>query len=700
MKNNPPLTQKQKDAKADADGQLAHILNLHQKWRNNEIPKMEGQIFWFKLIPIFEIYEKYQLGLPDFRGTDMSEADFTGAVFPENTDFTGANLSNSFFPECVLNKVVFAKCNLEEITFFGCKCTDCDFYDAFAVDSRLLYSTFKNCNFRYFKARRASFEKSILDESKFRNADLSSAVFKNCISAIKTDFSGANLRYSMLSSANFSNAIMTGANLHGTARRDWKIENVECKYVYWDKNGAERFPPNRDYEDGQFTIENKQYKEFSYPFEEGITPFDLGLANHIVEKINKANMGFEIGIKDISVYSLNPTLHFIMLSGEQNLGKAKNAFQYVRDGALEPEDGNSDESNLPIADSDKAMLPAVSDITGFDFSLLSELGQNFIARTLENVSKKVSEFANQMKLENVHPKDLVGYEYIALWGTGAQEESLSNQQLAGMRTELESFMPSKCYLILDSELESLPEETYIKGLYSGFNVLPDKRAYFAIAELRPENSDQYVNRPIYHELTMTPRTALSRCLGLIRDSLKLESISDFRIPALHTTQRKMLCPDGPEILRLRGTRKPKEICQEQYEDPDGNLFRIAQTTLGRIEKSIPHSERIIQKIAWCYGVPIESISFTKIIPKAKTLQTWREGSDLLQEELAQYFGVNSPRFFDILERADEELPVDTLCFIQDRFCKLLDPKATKRSDSKEVAFEDLIDFEKSRQTNQ
>jgi uncharacterized protein YjbI with pentapeptide repeats len=684
------LTDAQTKVKKKADDLLDKVIDDHMTWLSEERPAYDNrQLKWCKLKPVFDMYKGSELGIPDLSRRKLDYADFFGAEFPKGTNFRESSLSSASFMHVELYEIIFFECYMHDCVLHG-TFDLCDF--SYATLSKASFGPkIINCLFERSVAPGSSFYGSKVINSSFQEANLVGTDFSNSLIMGKSDFTRANLKKSILVNADFSTAKFTGAKLYGTARADWKIENVICDYVYWDKDCKERFPQERNYEKDEFTKENKHYEEFSYTFEEGISPFDLTFATKIIELINKAAMGFEIGIKDISVHGLNPTLHFIMLAGADKADEAKETFRHVRKNSLEIEKSKPEMNSLPCANAAaESVAPAINALTGSEDSLFSlEMLQSF-SNVLLTAQTLVSERA-----DTFHRKEIEGCAYIALWGTG-NTVALSSSELSGIQTELNGFMPGKCYLIMDSELNNLPEGSYLSGLYSGFNTAEPKDAYLAVAELLPEDSNQYVCSARYHELTLNPRSALTQCLSRIRDSLEYKSISDFNLPALHTTQRKMVCPDGPEIKRLRGMETIQEICRQKYSDPDGNTFEMAKTTLGRAERSIPHSKRVIHKIAWSYGVPIESLYFTRAFVRAQTLRKWRKRTGLSKEQLARHFGIDSPGFFDLLESTTEALPVDTLCFIQDRFCKLLDPEATKRSDSKDASFADLIDFKKSR----
>ncbi len=692
------LSGKNKKEKVAADLKLELILEDHSRWlkeggNNNDFRRLT----WSKLKPVFDIYQGWD-GTPDLNYRDLRNASFANAEIQFNNSLKGAILSRTTFYKAKIHSADFTKCELKNCNFSRSKISNSSFLQAKLTASRFDYTTLNECIFeRIYSVEGLSFQSSNMQDVTFANAVLAFSNFSHC-RALDIDFTNTRLRGSVFLRASITRSTFTGAVLYGTARTDWMIRYIKCEYVYWDKRGKEKFPPQRDYENGEFTTENRQYTEFSYTFKEGITPFDLAFATHIVNELNKADLGFEIQIKDVSVFGLNPTLNFIMLSGEQNRDKAKNTFKTVREKslALETQCQAANETSSPDPVADETTLPALTDLPGTGDSIYSEHGLRSLMGLMRNVEKVVTELACHSKPENVHRKELTGYEYIALLRIGKKADSIPNQTLAGIHTEIENFMPGKCHITLDAELENLPENSYIKGLYRGFHFSSKKDAFFAIAKLLPEEGEQHVSIPVYYELTLTPRSALTQCLKHIRDSLKYKSIEDFNLPALHTTQRDLVCPNGPELRRLRGKTSRKAICEDKYKDPDGNKIEIKPTTLGRAEKCIPLSDAIIQDIACCYGVPVKSLYFTTITPKQKTLSRWRIKTGLSKEELAKHFGVHSPRFFDLLEKPAKDLPIDTVCFLQDRYCRLTDPNAGKRSDSTEIAFEDLIDFKQTK----
>jgi len=66
------------------------------------------------------------------------------------------------------------------------------------------------------------------------------------------DLRGANIVEATLIGANLTGANLTGAYLYGTARDDWNVKGVKCTFPFWDSEGIERSPKDRDLEAGEF----------------------------------------------------------------------------------------------------------------------------------------------------------------------------------------------------------------------------------------------------------------------------------------------------------------------------------------------------------------------------------------------------------------------------------------------------------------
>ncbi|VGO12622.1 Secreted effector protein PipB2 [Pontiella desulfatans] len=329
---NSRLTEVQQKAKGEADELLKSLLVDHSLWLDAQITDSEGQLTWGRLERVFSIYAEAGLGELDLAGTNMQSADFSEVKFPKGISLARALLNSSAFTSSSLIEVDFTGCDMSDCNFCDAKVRCCDFSDTMLEDADFSDAELIDCKFDDSLANDTDFRDTKLKGSSFVNTSLVTSNFSDS-SAINTDFTEADLTASTLIQADFSGATLTGVHLYGTARSDWVIDRVKCRYVYWDKYGRERFPPENDYQENEFIDQHRDYTEFSYTFTDGLTPMDLLLATHIVDEINKNADGFEIKIDNASVRGLNPTINFIMVSGADKkaeaLEKFKNEYEHT-----------------------------------------------------------------------------------------------------------------------------------------------------------------------------------------------------------------------------------------------------------------------------------------------------------------------------------------------------------------------------------
>jgi hypothetical protein len=143
-------------------------------------------------------------------------------------------------------------------------------------------------------------------ETDFRSVNLQDAWL------ITADLHEADLRNSDLDRANLSFANITGAKLYATSRENWEIEGVKCKYIYWDEEGKERMPPDREFEPGEFEKLYKKLPTFDYFFEGNFTPIDMVIMDRVVQAINENHPEFELTLDSFSSRS-NPHAKFTVV---------------------------------------------------------------------------------------------------------------------------------------------------------------------------------------------------------------------------------------------------------------------------------------------------------------------------------------------------------------------------------------------------
>jgi hypothetical protein len=131
--------------------------------------------------------------------------------------------------------------DLIRVNLFGANLYNVDFCEAELVGADLHETNLNNAMLAYANLTGAN-----INEAGLVGSDLTQTNMK------KANLRNADMRYCIMPGCNLSAAIMTGVRLYGTARDDWEIKDVTCEYVYWDYEGEQRSPKDRDLEPGEF----------------------------------------------------------------------------------------------------------------------------------------------------------------------------------------------------------------------------------------------------------------------------------------------------------------------------------------------------------------------------------------------------------------------------------------------------------------
>jgi len=250
------------------------------KWRK-ENPKVAPEFSWANL-------NKAQLG-----GANLRKASLFMAHLRE------ANLREADLREADLRQSEFYEADLHGADFRGAHVRLCDFIGADLSNAKLTGVKLGGANFTGANLRQAEFEAAYLYRADLRRAKLE-----------KANLADADLRYCNLSESDLTNAILTGVKLYGTARDDWIINDVECKYVYWDHEGKQRSPKDRDLEPGEFERLYAALPTIEYIFENGMTPIDPLIMDRVVQAIREKQPEFDIKIDSINARGLAPSIKF------------------------------------------------------------------------------------------------------------------------------------------------------------------------------------------------------------------------------------------------------------------------------------------------------------------------------------------------------------------------------------------------------
>lgn len=708
-----------KRIKAEADELLEKLLEEHALWRKKHPAATDGyKLTLSKMEPIIDIYQKEGLGSINLARRNLSGACFIGTL-PEGMVFSYSDLSKADISPASLMNIDFSKCNLISADFSFSNMSCCNFTDSDLADSNFSKVNMACCIFDRSTAHRANFEDSKLMGSSFRHASLTQINLSGA-AAIDCDLTDANLTASMLVGADLSESALTGTRLYGTARTDWSVKDVKCQYVYWDREGKERFPPDNDFHEGEFYTQYRPYAEFSYTFKEGITPLDLMLATHIVEQINAAGMGFKIKIDNASIRGLSPTLNFIMETGDDKQEEASKLFkaEYEHRIALLEQKLQSSETLLAeqgrrtdLTEQQLSEMTALAKRTSFFNNSMPTNYQQFAEHLFTPLMTElfkdgglISQYsANKSKnLSQLGPDDLADYRYIALFRTGSYADDLSKQKLDILHTELRKFMRNECLVVLDSELADTREDSYIKSLYSIFNPPAEIDAYIAVGTVFAE--EKLFAAPVYREISWNSRdknsfqVALSQTLRELRVMLTDATLDQFPRPPLPPGAQPLLFANGTLIASKLNEKRIvlRETNSVVCPDTGGNLS-CHRETVSKAKKGDLVLPSTLKYLSYLLGVPEPELMFTRIVPNKQHVCAVRKIlASEARKETRDWFGPFSDFFFEQIEMADD-IPAQCMKFVYHHYKKLFEAKhknGGKRS-KKIIKPLALIDTEKT-----
>lgn len=244
---------------------------------------------------------------------DLSRADLDGAHLIE-ADLRGVDLRETY-----LNEAYLIEAHLNEANLRGAQLIEAYLRWAYFRGADL-----RGAHLRGADLRRADLRGAHLDGANFNEANLSVADLRGAYlhggdlhgadlrgtHLDEADLQRANLRYAQLSRCDLTRAKLSGAKLYATARDDWIVDGVECSHVFWDAAGRIRSPKNRDLAPGEFEQLYRAVPTIEYVFQNGMTPLDPLIMDHVIRAIQHQNPEYDIKIESISARGLAPSIKF------------------------------------------------------------------------------------------------------------------------------------------------------------------------------------------------------------------------------------------------------------------------------------------------------------------------------------------------------------------------------------------------------
>ena len=184
-------------------------------------------------ISIQSLFDEYATGRRDFRGTSITSVD--GWVPPRFADLSGL-----MFDEATVSGISFEGADLRHSSFVRATLAEVDLSNSVLIETNFSYSEIRGSDLKGACCTEANFEGARL------GADLSDAMMSNaCFTrvdfrggkALSASFTGANLRFAVLTEVNlaescFNNADLSGADVCGADLTGAQFKNaslVECR---------------------------------------------------------------------------------------------------------------------------------------------------------------------------------------------------------------------------------------------------------------------------------------------------------------------------------------------------------------------------------------------------------------------------------------------------------------------------------------
>ncbi len=280
-----------------------------------------------------------ELSRANLSGADLSRAYLRDArlrvVNLRGANLVSADLARADLLSAELGRANFNRADLREVRLYAADLSNADLREADLTKADLSYARLvgadlsgarlNHADLPGARLNQAHLSGAHLEEADLIAADMVNADLKGAHLARAdlngTNLNGADLRHAVLSfcqlcRCNLTGAKLTGANLYATARDDWIIEGIECRYVFWDVKSRIRSPQDRDLAPGEFERLYRTLPTIEYIFQNGMSPMDPLIMDRVVEAIRKQNPEYDIKIDSISARGLAPSIKFTVQQQE------------------------------------------------------------------------------------------------------------------------------------------------------------------------------------------------------------------------------------------------------------------------------------------------------------------------------------------------------------------------------------------------
>lgn len=285
--------------------------------------------------------------------------------------------------------------------------------------------------------------------------------------------------------------------------------------------------------------------------------------------------------------------------------------------------------------------------------------------------------AEQADIEAFGPNQLADYKYIALVGLGKQAKSMSTVEFELIRSSLAHFMKDSCYLVHQSDLEKLPNDCFIRSIYSIFEPHTGNGDYIAISTVLRHVNHRIHLKPAYHSIVASDSSstrypyyeAINNCLDRLKDDLQITTLEDYPLPNLQPKEKGLLTPKSWLLASLR-----KKIgSQDDVSGTDISVMigdktitdKLSKTTIIKAENYGSLTNRSLMLLAAQHQVSVESIRLNRVVPDTNRIRKAIQSTGLNLQEFANELELESTLFLDLLLDS-RVIPTSALRFFHQR----------------------------------
>lgn len=299
--------------------------------------------------------------------------------------------------------------------------------------------------------------------------------------------------------------------------------------------------------------------------------------------------------------------------------------------------------------------------------------------------------AKKRELETLNEDNIAEYRYIALFQTGTYADRLTGVEESILRAELTRFMREECLVVIASELDSIPDGSYLKtvfGLFGDALARLNGEAGICIGTVFDDVDTPVFTEPVcerIHWETVGDRRypfarALSRILRKVRIRLTDASLDQFPLHPLPSRAKSLQFANGQLIETRIDERSVVLRDNNTVTDPEsGETYDAHRQTIAKARDGDLVLPYTLKYLSLLLDEPEQNLKLMRVVPNKGAVLAARQLLGRHAEKgVREWFGPFSDFFFDHLEWV-EDIPARHMKFIYHHYKKLYAGNKSKTS---------------------